>query len=703
MFKNLTIRAKLYLTFGLLIVLLGVIFVFGWDSLRKMNDRLNRISDTTAQKVELGEKLDKEVLEVADAEKDLLLVDNKQEMQDILNEVEETRSSIEKETRELSEITTGEGVEYLQDFENKWQDFLAIHDQIVEYAMLNSNNIAENISTDQATNPYQKSVQNIQQVINISSGEVNRMAVELYQALVDLRAQEREIILADNESNINEFKEQITRDNEIIIRDLRELKNLASSSGILNQLKAFETHYNNYFDLNQQVVEKAVENGNNRAFDLYANEAQPLYQEISTLLTDIVDKNNEQLDTDAMTSDQNFQEARNGMAIITLIALFLAITISYVLITNINRSLREANDVVKRVSEGDLTAEAEIQSKDEIGQLMENINRMVDKLKEIVQSIRTGSDNIAAASQQVSSTSQQLSQGSSEQASSAEEVSSSMEEMTSNIQQNADNAHQTDKISTEATKRIKEGNEATQNSVESMKEIAEKISIINDIAYQTNILALNAAVEAARAGEHGKGFAVVASEVRKLAERSSEAASEIDEKSKSGVEISEKAGSQLEEIVPEIEKTSGLVQEISASSNEMNNGAEQVNTAVQQLNQVTQQNAAASEELATSAEELSGQAEQLNEIVNFFKTDETVQNKPYTAGKEQKHLQSNVAHMKQQNNQGNGGGNGASAQNTQSSLKSSDENEQTANGNNNGADLKMYNDSRESDQNFEKY
>jgi len=197
-----------------------------------------------------------------------------------------------------------------------------------------------------------------------------------------------------------------------------------------------------------------------------------------------------------------------------------------------------------------------------------------------------------------------------------------MEEMTSNIQQNTDNAQETEKISTKAAESIRSGNEAAQNSVQSMKDIAEKISIINDIAFQTNILALNAAVEAARAGEHGKGFAVVASEVRKLAERSAEAASEIDEKSKSGVQISKQAGEQLQEVVPEIEKTSRLVQEITAASNEMTSGADQVNSAIQQLNQVTQQNAASSEELATSAEELSSQADQLKQVTSFFKLDD---------------------------------------------------------------------------------
>jgi len=312
----------------------------------------------------------------------------------------------------------------------------------------------------------------------------------------------------------------------------------------------------------------------------------------------------------------------NEILVVAVVVAIIIVVVSIFFARSIASPINKGVEFAKKLAQGDLSAHIDVNQKDEIGILAESLKTMSGKLKEIVASIKTGADNIASASQQVSSSSQEMSQGSNEQASSAEEVSSSMEEMTSNIQQNTDNAQQTEKISLNAAESIKTGNDAAQNSVQSMKDIAEKISIINDIAFQTNILALNAAVEAARAGEHGKGFAVVASEVRKLAERSAEAANEIDEKSKSGVEISEKAGKQLEEIVPEIEKTSRLVQEISAASNEMNSGADQVNSAVQQLNQVTQQNAASSEELATSAEELSSQADQLKGLVSFFKLDE---------------------------------------------------------------------------------
>lgn len=286
---------------------------------------------------------------------------------------------------------------------------------------------------------------------------------------------------------------------------------------------------------------------------------------------------------------------------------------------NLNVLIQATNTITaaaKQVAGGDLTVQLVERSGND--ELMKSLSAMVAKLSEVVNDVKVASDNVAAGSQQMSSGSEELSQGASEQASSAEEASSSMEQMSANIRQNADNAMQTEKIAVKSAADAQEGGKAVAQTVHAMKEIAGKISVIEEIARQTNLLALNAAIEAARAGEHGKGFAVVASEVRKLAERSQKAAAEISDLSSSSVEVAVKAGDMLTRMLPDIQRTAELVQEISAACREQDTGADQINKAIQQLDQVIQQNASASEEMSATAEELSSQSMQLQETIGFF-------------------------------------------------------------------------------------
>jgi len=284
--------------------------------------------------------------------------------------------------------------------------------------------------------------------------------------------------------------------------------------------------------------------------------------------------------------------------------------------------IRRLNDVVERIASGDLSLSITADSNDELGKLFNTMKVMVEKLNAVVSNVKTASDNVASGSQQLSAGAEQMSQGTTEQAASAEEASSSVEEMNATIKQNADNASQTEKIALKSASDAMESGKAVSETVGAMKDIAKKISIIEEIARQTNLLALNAAIEAARAGEHGKGFAVVASEVRKLAERSQSAARDISNLSTTSVEVAERAGVMLAKLVPDIQKTSELVQEISAASKEQASGADQINGSIQQLNQVIQQNAGSAEEMASTAEELSSQSEQLQATVSFFKTGE---------------------------------------------------------------------------------
>jgi methyl-accepting chemotaxis protein len=281
-------------------------------------------------------------------------------------------------------------------------------------------------------------------------------------------------------------------------------------------------------------------------------------------------------------------------------------------------SMSELTSAADEIANGNLTVDLRERSPQD--KLIQALISMVAGLTRTVSEIRSIAGEVSAASQSISTASVEVSKGASSQAAAAEQASSSMEQMVSNIKQNADNAQQTDKIANKSAKDAQESGKSVLEAVSAMKEIANRISIIEEIARQTNLLALNAAIEAARAGEHGKGFAVVAAEVRKLAERSQKAAAEINQLSANTLKVSEKSGEMLDKLVPDIQRTAELVQEITAASKEQDTGAEQINKALQQLERVIQQNASASEEMASTTEELTGQSDQLVSALSFFHT-----------------------------------------------------------------------------------
>jgi len=322
----------------------------------------------------------------------------------------------------------------------------------------------------------------------------------------------------------------------------------------------------------------------------------------------------------AAQADQSLTKTSAVMLAGLLAALVLGAVVAWVITRGITGPVIKGVEFAKKMAEGDLTQTLDVNQQDEIGELARALREMVAKLSGVIGEVMSGAGNVASGSGELASAAESLSQGATEQAASVEEVSASVEEMASNIHQNAENSSQTEVIALQSAEDAESGGRTVTQTALAMKQIAEKISIIEEIARQTNLLALNAAIEAARAGEHGKGFAVVAAEVRKLAERSGLAAAEIGALSSTSVKIAEEAGEMLVRLVPNIKKTADLVQEISAGSREQSAGAEQINKAIQQLDQVIQRNASASEQMASTSEELSSQAEQLIATIAFFKT-----------------------------------------------------------------------------------
>ncbi len=316
--------------------------------------------------------------------------------------------------------------------------------------------------------------------------------------------------------------------------------------------------------------------------------------------------------------------AKHAIVGLSVIAGVLTVIIAGLTSVSIVRPINEAVVAANALAQGDLTVRVAATSTDEVGRLMLAMQTMITKLSATIGSVVDNADNLKNAADQVSATAQSLAQATSEQAASVEETSASIEEMSASIGHSAENAKITENMASTAAGHAEEGGGAVADTLSAMKQIAQKINIIDDIAYQTNLLALNAAIEAARAGDHGKGFAVVASEVRKLAERSRIAAEEISGLAVSSVARAMKAGELIDEIVPSIKKTSDLVQEIAAASQEQSTGVSQISSAMGQLNQTTQQNASASEELAATSEEMGSQADQLLDLVSFFKLSSTL-------------------------------------------------------------------------------
>jgi methyl-accepting chemotaxis protein len=496
-------------------------------------------------------------------------------------------------------------------------------------------------------------------LVRLVDGPAKRleMTLELNNDLLSLVRSEKNLITAADKDEVARYEAEVVKQRQALLAEIDKAAASGSEQGRPLWIMA-RTGLQQLILVQDKMREAVRQNDFALARNLSSNEARPHVAEAQKGLADNVVVNRKRLEAAKGVAAQQYETARFWMLCLVAIALVIAAGTAFWIALNISRGLARAGELAKAVAIGDLSQEMQVKSNDEIKDLVDSLNtmtgnlrttasvadaiangdltvtvsrfsdkdtlgisleRMVDKLRQVVSEALGAADNVSSGSQELSSSSEELSQGATEQASSAEEASSSMEEMASNIKQNADNAAQTEKIARQSATDAQASGEAVGRAVEAMRTIAEKITIVQEIARQTDLLALNAAVEAARAGEHGKGFAVVASEVRKLAERSQSAAAEISTLSSQTVRAAQDAGEMLTRLVPDIQKTAGLVSEISAACREQDIGAEQINQAIQQLDKVTQQNASASEEMAATSEELASQAETLQASIAYFR------------------------------------------------------------------------------------
>ncbi|WP_122669993.1 methyl-accepting chemotaxis protein [Pseudomonas viridiflava] len=444
------------------------------------------------------------------------------------------------------------------------------------------------------------------------------------------RLKENRHIAADAAPEKAQMEQEATEARSQFETRLATYDKLIISDQDRQMFSAVSASWSAYLKVSTNLFELSRQGQETEARALLRGESKLHFDEVTNQLQKMVELNDAGATAAGDKGSQLYETARISIIVVLIAALLVGLGLALFIARIISRPLKEAATAAEQLAEGNLNAYIGHGSKDETGMVLNAMRNMVGKLAHIIGEVRNAADNLASASEEVSATAQSMSQATSEQAASVEETSASVEQMSASINQNTENAKVTDGMASKAAKEATDGGESVQQTVVAMKKIAQRISIIDDIAYQTNLLALNAAIEAARAGEHGKGFAVVAAEVRKLAERSQVAAQEIGELSSSSVEMAEKAGKLLDEMVPSINKTSDLVQEISAASEEQAAGVAQINTAMTQLNQVTQQNASSSEELAATAEEMSSQAEQLQQSMSFFTLDSSP--KPTTSG-----------------------------------------------------------------------